>query len=146
MKKNIVFIILIITLSITGCSKENENNIVKEEVVEVNYTYELIKDMFYEKRLIIEQKIKEKAEMDSKIEIVNLFDNRKPFALMIDNHVKARPQSGLSSAKIIYEILAEGSITRYMLITDQDTKGDIGPIRSSRPYFLSFAMEYNSLY
>src|SRR3989344_1737013 len=39
---------------------------------------------------------------------------RRPLAVVIENHTEARPQSGLSSADIIYEAVAEGGITRFM--------------------------------
>lgn len=56
----------------------------------------------------------------------------------------ARPQSGLSSAGIVYEALAEGGITRYLAIWQLDTPTDIGPVRSLRPVFYSAAMEYQA--
>src|SRR3989344_1470267 len=35
---------------------------------------------------------------------------RRPLAVMIENHQESRPQSGLTSADIIYEAVAEGGI------------------------------------
>jgi len=65
---------------------------------------------------------------------------------MIDNHPNARPQSGMSEAKIIYEVPAEGNITRYMAIFDSNQTVDlVGPIRSARPYFLDFSNEYGEV-
>lgn len=72
--------------------------------------------------------------------------NRRPVAVMIDNHVAAKWQSGLSQAEIVYEILAEGTITRYMAIFLMNEPNLIGPIRSSRPYFIKKALEYDSIY
>lgn len=71
---------------------------------------------------------------------------RRPVAIMFDNHKNARWQAGLSKAEIAYEYLVEGRITRYMgiyLINEPDT---IGPVRSARPYFLSSLLEYDALY
>src|SRR5690625_1548065 len=42
--------------------------------------------------------------------------NRRPVAVMVNNHVAARPQSGLSKADITFEILAEGGVTRFLAI------------------------------
>jgi len=69
-------------------------------------------------------------------------------AVMIDNHTDARPQSGLSQAKIIYEVPVEGNITRLMAIFDANqVVENLGPVRSARPYFLDWASEYGeSLY
>ncbi|MFZ5965910.1 MAG: DUF3048 domain-containing protein [Bacillota bacterium] len=71
---------------------------------------------------------------------------RRPIAVMLDNHNKARPQAGLDQAEIIYEFLAEGWITRYMAIFLINEPELIGPVRSARPYFLDKAMEYDALY
>ena len=56
----------------------------------------------------------------------------------------ARPQSGLSSAGVVYEALAEGGITRYLALWQADRPQDIGPVRSLRPVFFYSAMEYGS--
>jgi len=67
--------------------------------------------------------------------------------IMIDNHPDARPQTGLSAAKIVYEASAEGGITRYFAIFDVSQKVDkVGPVRSARPYFVDWLEEYSGLY
>ncbi len=72
---------------------------------------------------------------------------RRPLAVMIENHIDARPQSGLSSADIVYEAVAEGGITRFMAIF-YCNYGDaqVGPVRSARTYFIDWLSEYNALY
>lgn len=65
---------------------------------------------------------------------------------MIDNYYKARPQSGLDKADIVYEIIAEGGITRYMALFYSKEVEKIGPIRSARYYFVQLARGYNSPY
>lgn len=69
-----------------------------------------------------------------------------PVAVMIDNHSKARPQSGLQAASVVYEALVEGSITRFMAVFDKDDVAQIGPVRSARPYFLQWLAEYDAAY
>jgi len=66
---------------------------------------------------------------------------------MIENHVDARPQSGLSSADVVYEAVAEGGITRFMALFYCNL-GDVqvGPVRSARTYFLDWLSEYDALY
>lgn len=56
----------------------------------------------------------------------------------------ARPQSGLSTAGVVYEALAEGGITRYLALWQSDIPADIGPVRSLRPVFFDTAMEYGA--
>ena len=43
-----------------------------------------------------------------------LWEARRPILAMIENDIHARPQSGLASADIVYEAVAEGGITRFM--------------------------------
>ena len=72
-------------------------------------------------------------------------DNR-PVAIMINNLVKAVPQCGISKADILYEIIAEGSVTRFMAIFyDLSDVDVIGPVRSVRPYFVRVAQHYGAL-
>ena len=72
--------------------------------------------------------------------------NRLPMAVMIDNQVAARPQSGISAASIVYQAPADGNQDRYMMIFQEGTAPDIGPVRSARPYFVYWAAEYKALY
>lgn len=72
--------------------------------------------------------------------------NDRPIVVMLDNYYKARPQAGLSEADVVYEVLAEGNITRYMAVIYTNKPKTIGPIRSSRPYFIDKALEYDPLY
>ena len=72
--------------------------------------------------------------------------NRRPVAVMINNHAVARPQSSVSSADIIYETLAESGITRYMGIFWSQGVEKVGPIRSARQYFLEWLSPYDAIY
>ena len=71
--------------------------------------------------------------------------NRRPITAAIENHLDSRPQSGLSKADIVYEVVAEGGITRFLTVfycgaSAQDVR--IGPIRSARIYLINWATEY----
>lgn len=70
----------------------------------------------------------------------------RPTAVMINNLVKAVPQCGISKADLIYEIVAEGSVTRFMAIFHDLSDVDvIGPVRSVRPYFVRVAQHYGAI-
>ncbi len=74
-------------------------------------------------------------------------ENRFPVAVMIENHVDARPQSGLSRASLVYEAPVEGGITRFMAVyADYGMIEKIGPVRSARPYYLDWVKEFDALY
>ena len=65
-----------------------------------------------------------------------------PEAVVIGNNPYARPQAGLAQASVVWEILAEGWITRYLAIFAQTGAAKIGPIRSTRIYFDELASDY----
>ncbi len=72
--------------------------------------------------------------------------NDRPIAFMIDNQEGAWPQAGLNNAYLVYEIVAEGGITRLMALFKGQDLNQIGPIRSSRHYFLDYALENDAIY
>lgn len=70
----------------------------------------------------------------------------RAIAVMINNHPKARPQSGLNKADIVYELLAEGDITRFLAVFQSEKPENIGPIRSARDYYVELAKGLKALY
>jgi len=88
-----------------------------------------------------------KPEETKKVSIVDINTTSRPYAVMINNISTARPlQSGLQDAYIIYEMIVEGGITRYLaLFLDADTER-IGSIRSARHYYLDYALENDAIY
>lgn len=72
--------------------------------------------------------------------------NKHPIAVMIENSQQARPQSGLTSADIVYEAVTEGGITRFMGIYSQNLPTQVGPVRSARSYFIDWLSEYDAYY
>ena len=75
------------------------------------------------------------------------YGDSRSVAVMIDNERGAWPQSGLNSAYMIYEIIIEGGATRFEALFKKDNLPDkLGPVRSSRHYFLDYAMEHDAIY
>lgn len=72
--------------------------------------------------------------------------SKKIMTVVIENHPDARPQSGLDKASIVYETLAEGGITRFLAVFQENEAEEIGPVRSARIYFLDWALEYDALF
>ena len=120
MKKTlkIISILFCSILLITGCGNNSDNN---------------------------DSEIKE--EPKPQLKIVDINSNSRSYAVMINNHASARKNhAGLQDAYLVYEMIVEGGITRYMAIfKDQDTS-KIGSIRSSRPYYLDYVMENDAIY
>lgn len=71
--------------------------------------------------------------------------NQRVVAVMLDNHPKASPHYGLNRADIVYEILAEGSITRYLALFQSERPEVIGPVRSLRPYNIDVAVGFDAI-
>ena len=71
---------------------------------------------------------------------------RRPFAVVYNNETRAMPQAGLMQADIIYEVLAEGSITRLVAIFQDFDAEIIGPVRSSRNYMAEIANDFGAVF
>ena len=72
---------------------------------------------------------------------------KRPIAVMFNNLEKALPQLGVGQADVIYEIVAEGGITRMMgLFQDIQGVGDLGSIRSARDYYVNLAYGHDAIY
>ncbi|NLI70796.1 MAG: DUF3048 domain-containing protein [Firmicutes bacterium] len=69
----------------------------------------------------------------------------RPLAAMIDNHQQARPQHNLQVASYVYEVIAEGGITRFLAVFHHKYEGKIGPVRSIRPYYAHLARENDAV-
>ena len=78
---------------------------------------------------------------------VQIFNgNDRAIAVMIDNHSDAWPQANLSKAYLVYEIVVEGGETRLMALYKGQNLEKIGPVRSSRHYFLDYVLENDAIY
>lgn len=75
-----------------------------------------------------------------------LAEGDRPVAILVSNTQNTLPQRGLSGADALFEMVAEGGITRLMaLYADKDTVPQTGPVRSARDQHLQFAMPMNSI-
>ena len=82
-----------------------------------------------------------------KLNIVNEESKSRPYAVMINNVEGARKlQSGLQDAYMVYELMVEGGITRYLALFLDQTTERIGSIRSARHYYLDYALENDAIY
>jgi hypothetical protein len=142
-KDKIVVLLLFVFILLAGCGRFAD---VRDEVVE--------NPVYAEVEVEEPEKVDEPIKVEEPVEIVKTEGelmtekllSKRPVAVMFDNHSGARPQAGLSEASIVYEILAEGSITRYMGVFFGGGPELIGPVRSARPYFVDRALEYKALY
>ena len=72
---------------------------------------------------------------------------KRPVAIMLNNIKAALPQQGNSQADIIYEVLAEGGITRMLGVYQHpENVGLIGSVRSARQYYWELARGHDAVY
>lgn len=85
--------------------------------------------------------------VDPDIQIVDPTSKSRPFAVMINNLGTARPyHSGLQDAYLVYEIIVEGGITRYLALFKDKTPEIVGSVRSARHYYLDYVLENDAYY
>lgn len=69
----------------------------------------------------------------------------RPAAVMLNNHKQAMPQFGVGDADILYEVLAEGGITRCMgIYSDISSVERLCSIRSARKYYVEILRGYDA--
>lgn len=110
----------------------------------VNDVISLGTEIIGKKNNELNKKNNDKKNNNSNINIFSGTD--RPIAVMIDNHKEALPQAGLNDAYITYEMIVEGGETRLMALFKGKNLERIGPIRSSRHYFLDYALENDAIY
>lgn len=77
----------------------------------------------------------------------DLPDGQRPVAIMVNNVQAALPQTGISSADVIYEMETEAGITRMMAVYSDYTKVPlVGPVRSARDQFVQFVLPLNAIF
>ncbi len=133
MKYVVVFILFIVIVISMFVFRKNILKFTKPENIKEIFSIE-------------KDKIKEvKYEKEKKAKIYS--GDSRNVAVMISNEKAAWPQAGLTNAYMIYECIIEGGETRYMALFKADNLPDkIGPVRSSRHYYLDYACEHDPIY
>jgi len=90
---------------------------------------------------------KQEEKQEEKINIYDIDSNARPYAVMIPNDSEAKKrQYGIQDAYLTYEITVEGGITRLLALFKDRNVEKIGPVRSSRHYYLDYALENDAIY
>ncbi|CAH0346606.1 DUF3048 domain-containing protein [Bacillus sp. CECT 9360] len=130
MKLKVTVILLAVSILITGCKSEEDAK-PKEKAIEIS------------------SKVEEK-QFSNTFPLSGIGTNEEPegraVAVMINNHPDARPQSGLSKADIVYEMLAEAEVTRFLAVYQSEKPEKVGPVRSARDYYIRLAKGLDALF
>lgn len=132
-KRKSLFLLFVLTvLLLSACNKGEENVPIDQEIereedevaeeTSLPYTYPLTG-------------IETEEQLD-----------RRVVGVTINNHPAARPQSGIADADIVYEVLAEGEMTRFVALFHSTLPERVGPVRSARPYLIDLVKGYNGLF
>lgn len=157
MKKSvfqILSIIMILSLLITACgSKEEiipeesitsiEETSKQEETSQITETTEIAPTETEMKTLELDSDLQSKFRGTPIEEEIN---HQRPIAVMIDNHPDARMQAGFRQADMVFEMIVEGTFTRYMMLFHSQDAERVGPIRSARKYYIDRMQEFDAIY
>ncbi|AZR73150.1 hypothetical protein BBF96_06990 [Anoxybacter fermentans] len=158
---SIVFILVLIIV-LSGCGKKEEPVIGIGDDVESDLKIQrnIEEESLFQTRNGKESNESDLEEDDDPIEsrptvelkmapflgkLMKEFQLPRPIMVMVENAPAARPQAGLEDASIVYEFLVEGGITRFLALYYEKFPERVGPIRSTRPYFIQTALEYDAL-
>jgi hypothetical protein len=135
------FILIFITTSLIACAKAPEPTQEPEPVAEIPVE---IPEPEPEPEIVVPEGIQSPLSgIYGPEEVVN----GRIMAIVFDNHPAARWQAGLKYAEIVYEYPVEGTFTRYMgLFLLNHPEGQIGPVRSARPYLVTKAYEFDAIF
>lgn len=154
MKKKLIAAILIAACMLTACGQSTDGPIIQEIQPESSSVQPSTEESGSAEEEKAFSAITERTIVDGKMQSYLTGEwkdadvvQRRPLAIMVPNNPPAMPQYGLSQASIIYEAPVEGRITRLMCVfEDYDDLTYIGPIRSSRDYFVYEAMALDAIY
>lgn len=144
MKRYIVMILALICLIFSGCGGEQQSS----EPVE--------SEPIQSQEPVPSDPVEEVMEQPVEIKFINPLTGlsteedlaaKRPVAVMLNNLKVALPQQGNGEADIIYEVVAEGGITRMIGIYQTlENVGTLGSIRSARPYYIEIALAHDALF
>nr|CRY95907.1 hypothetical protein [uncultured prokaryote] len=148
----LTMVVLASSLLLFGCGKEEEPDVVKENVVtEVTPgDTEDTKDDEQTEEPVNDDLPPEEGMARSPLTnewVPEEVAEQRPLAVMIPNDKGALPHYNISNADILYECLVEGEITRLMgIFGDWTDLERIGNLRSCRDYFVYWAFEWDAIY
>jgi hypothetical protein len=72
--------------------------------------------------------------------------DRPALLVKVENSNVARPQAGLEVADIVYEVVVEGGITRYIAVFHSQLPESVLPVRSARPVDIPLVTPYGGVF
>jgi len=159
--KNIVLLTAVFFLCLTilfvtgGCRTDEaipeEETTIKEDretedIEEADEPAESEMEETGETEVISDLEIKGDINMLSGKGLSDSVKNGRPIAVMVENSPDSRPQSGLIKADIVFEVVDEYGVTRYVAVFSSNEAEIIGPARSARIYYGEIARSFDPVY
>ncbi|GAJ04225.1 unnamed protein product, partial [marine sediment metagenome] len=140
--------VLILTVIFTGCKtgKTSEEEPIAEETDEISEEVEDDSGKKIDEDKIAGMEITGNINILSGLGISGEVWNSRPIAVMIENSPDSRPQSGLIYADMVFEVVDEGGVTRYVAVYSSYDADITGPVRSARPYYAEIARSFDPIY
>lgn len=149
----ITAILLIASLSgLFGCKSKDASDTVQESSAAIEETVPETAQQAPETTatettaIVEEETISDNINKFSGLELSDTVHDYRPLAIMVQNNPVARPHSGLIYADIVFEIVAEGGVTRFITVFSSFDADIIGPVRSARIYFAEIARSLDPIY
>ncbi len=145
-----LLLVLLMVFSIVSCNKNEE---LPEETTNIEETEKETEKKNDETDAITDAETEAPAKEPSFINpLTGLgatqdLSKKRPISIMVNNLQASLPQSGVSYADILFECLAEGGITRLMMIsTEYEKLPKVGSVRSARDYYIDYAESFNCIF
>jgi hypothetical protein len=126
---------MVLIILFSGCNNNNSLETIKDDSNSGNLT-----------RLLSVASEEFTMENISPVSLPESGAANRPIAVMVENSFAARPQSGLIFADVVYEVVDEYGITRFVAIFSSNEPPMVGPVRSARPYYAEIARAFNPIY
>lgn len=138
-------LLLCVVILVSGCkSKQVESVEVEAEEENVIIEAEDMEDLDEEELEELTEELSYVTPLSGELSEEPVLN--RPIVVTINNHPLARPQSGIQQADLIFEMLAEGNITRLLAVYQSELPGKVGPIRSARDYFITISKGLKAFY
>ena len=153
--KRMILIILAVCMVLCACSKAPAEQTIDNTTTE-NVTTEQTAETTEATKATEETTVPETTEATVPVvryrnplngEPMEEQQTARPYAIVINNIVYAQPLCSIGQADILFEMLAEGGITRCLAVYSDITGLDhIGAVRSTRPYLVDLASSLDAIF
>ncbi|MCG2788321.1 MAG: DUF3048 domain-containing protein [Actinomycetia bacterium] len=141
-------LVLALTMGLAGCKKQQVVETISETTIQEEETSSDTNGQTTQETddKISGMEITGNINILTGMEISDKVLNSRPLAIMVENTPDARPQSGLINADVVFEVVDEWNVTRFVAVFSSYDSDLVGPVRSARPYYAEIARSFDPIY